>query len=92
MIRAMEHHKSAPALPSPRLTRNAARTLLAEHDASGLSGKFARQHGIAVETIYRWRSKFKPHLLPIGHLPGLIRSLTLPHRFLTPQGSSQRWY
>ena len=60
MIRAMEHHKSAPALTSPRLTRNAARTLLAENDASGLSAtEFARQHGIAVETLYRWRSKFK---------------------------------
>jgi transposase-like protein len=42
-----------------------ARTLLAEHDASGLSAtEFARQHGLAADTLYRWRSKFKLEGVP----------------------------
>lgn len=60
MIRSMEQHEPSPHLPSTRLTRHAARELLAQHNASGLpAAEFARQHGVAAETLYRWRSKFK---------------------------------
>lgn len=82
---------------SPRRPRRSAaerNEILATLDASGLNARdFARQHGLCVSTLYRWRRlssirKDNPERACLIELPGALdtrRSLSA-YRLLFPDG------
>ena len=75
----MTDHIEPESPRPPRLTRSSALELLRQHEQSNLSiAAFAAQHGLAAQTLYRWRNLLKgpgDHQ-PAGPLINVTASMT----------------